>query len=169
MLLIFFLGEAYVLRVMDTTRSTYVSSGDPKNEFLMQLDKASENLRLFKADVLDSGTLAAAFAGCEGVFHMASPVPEDKMVDPEVRYTYTTLITIICASSSLHRCKLHRNPRLVASTKINFTSMYIRNNRTNRPSFPYVSLIADFRENINQGLIVSLVSLFSNGPDCQDR
>lgn len=56
---------------------------DPKNEFLMQLDKASENLRLFKADVLDSGTLAAAFAGCEGVFHMASPVPEDKIVDPE--------------------------------------------------------------------------------------
>lgn len=59
-------------------------SGDPKNAFLKQLDGASENLRLFKADVLDYGTLAAAFAGCEGVFHPATPVPGDKHVDPEV-------------------------------------------------------------------------------------
>jgi len=85
-----------VLRVSVMEISAFVS-GDPKNEFLMQLDKASENLRVFKADVLDSGTLVAAFAGCEGVFHMASPVPGDKIVDPEVRYT-TTLITIISAS-----------------------------------------------------------------------
>lgn len=59
--------------------------GDPKNAFLAQLDGASGNLRLFKADVLDYGTLAAAFAGCEGVFHPATPVPGDKLVDPEVR------------------------------------------------------------------------------------
>ncbi|KAF0929230.1 hypothetical protein E2562_016458 [Oryza meyeriana var. granulata] len=56
---------------------------DPKNAFLKQLDKAPENLHLFKADVLDGGTLTAAFAGCEGVFHPATPVPEQKMVDPE--------------------------------------------------------------------------------------
>ncbi|KAJ1275547.1 hypothetical protein BS78_05G144100 [Paspalum vaginatum] len=56
---------------------------DPKNKFLMQLDGASENLQLFKADVLDLDTLVAAFTGCDGVFHMASPVPEDKIVDPE--------------------------------------------------------------------------------------
>ncbi|TVU10060.1 hypothetical protein EJB05_43566, partial [Eragrostis curvula] len=57
----------------------------PKNAFLEQLDNASENLRLFKADVLDYGTLTAAFAGCDGVFHPASPVPGDKMKDPEER------------------------------------------------------------------------------------
>ncbi|KAG8057229.1 hypothetical protein GUJ93_ZPchr0002g23218 [Zizania palustris] len=56
---------------------------DPKNTFLKQLEKAPENLSLFKADVLDGDSLRAAFAGCEGVFHPASPVPDDKTVDPE--------------------------------------------------------------------------------------
>jgi len=56
---------------------------DPKNAFLTELDGAPGNLRLFKADTLDYDTLAAAFAGCEGVFHVATPVPEQKMVDPE--------------------------------------------------------------------------------------
>ncbi|CAM0952042.1 unnamed protein product [Alopecurus aequalis] len=49
----------------------------------MELDGAAESLRLFKADVLDSAALAAAVEGCEGVFHVASPVPADKIVDPE--------------------------------------------------------------------------------------
>ncbi|KAI4989739.1 hypothetical protein ZWY2020_038102 [Hordeum vulgare] len=56
---------------------------DSKNAHLMQLDGAAENLRLFKADVLDSAALAAAVEGCEGVFHVASPVPADKILDPE--------------------------------------------------------------------------------------
>ncbi|XP_015610688.1 cinnamoyl-CoA reductase 1-like isoform X2 [Oryza sativa Japonica Group] len=56
---------------------------DPKNAFLKQLENATENLQLFKADVLDGGSLTAAFAGCEGVFHPATPVPEEQMVDPE--------------------------------------------------------------------------------------
>jgi nucleoside-diphosphate-sugar epimerase len=59
-------------------------SGDPKNAHLKQLDGAAEGLRLFKADVLDRAALAAAVQGCEGVFHVASPVPADKIVDPEV-------------------------------------------------------------------------------------
>uniref|UniRef100_A0A0E0M2U7 NAD-dependent epimerase/dehydratase domain-containing protein n=1 Tax=Oryza punctata TaxID=4537 RepID=A0A0E0M2U7_ORYPU len=56
---------------------------DPKNAFLKQLENAPENLRQFKADVLDGRSLTAAFAGCEGVFHPATPVPEHKTVDPE--------------------------------------------------------------------------------------
>jgi nucleoside-diphosphate-sugar epimerase len=58
-------------------------SGDPKNVHLKQLDKAPENLRLFKADVLDYDTLTSAIDGCDGVFHLATPVPENKIVDPE--------------------------------------------------------------------------------------
>ncbi|XP_044949818.1 phenylacetaldehyde reductase-like [Hordeum vulgare subsp. vulgare] len=56
---------------------------DQKNAHLMQLDGAAESLSLFKADVLDRAALAAAAAGCQGVFHVASPVPADKTVDPE--------------------------------------------------------------------------------------
>jgi len=59
------------------------ASGDPKNAHLRRLEGAPESLLLFKADVLDRDALAAAVAGCEGVFHVASPVPADKVVDPE--------------------------------------------------------------------------------------
>ncbi|AQL04891.1 Dihydroflavonol-4-reductase [Zea mays] len=43
--------------------------GDAKNAHLLGLDGAAERLRLFKADLLDFGSLAAAIAGCDGVFH----------------------------------------------------------------------------------------------------
>ncbi|XP_037442389.1 cinnamoyl-CoA reductase 1-like [Triticum dicoccoides] len=56
---------------------------DPKNVHLKQMDEARENLHLLKADVLDYDALTRAFEGCEGVFHLATPVPEDKIVDPE--------------------------------------------------------------------------------------
>ena len=49
----------------------------------MQLDGAPANLRLIKADMLDYDSVAAAFAGCQGVFHVATPVPEHKIVDPQ--------------------------------------------------------------------------------------
>nr|CAB3453804.1 unnamed protein product [Digitaria exilis] len=53
---------------------------NPKNAHLRLLEGAPERLLLFKADVLDRDALAAAIAGCQGVFHVASPVPADKKV-----------------------------------------------------------------------------------------
>ncbi|EEE69966.1 hypothetical protein OsJ_29856 [Oryza sativa Japonica Group] len=61
---------------------------DPKNAFLKQLENATENLQLFKADVLDGGSLTAAFAGCEGVFHPATP---KEMMAPAVKGTRNML------------------------------------------------------------------------------
>lgn len=48
------------------------------------LENASENLELFKADLLDYDAMAAAIVGCQGVFHVATPVPSGKITDPEV-------------------------------------------------------------------------------------
>ena len=76
-------GGAVVLMAVETV------SGDPKNAHLCRLDGAAGNLRLFKADVLHPDALAAAVAGCEGVFHAASPVPSVKVADPEAS-TYLT-------------------------------------------------------------------------------
>lgn len=69
-------------------------SGDPKNAHLGRLDGAAGNLRLFKADMLDPDALATAVAGCEGVFHVASPVPSVKAVDPEAR-TYLNSVHLL--------------------------------------------------------------------------
>lgn len=83
-------GSTYLLKVsrLRYHRVIISLSGDPKNACLKQLDKAQENLHLFMADVLDYDALTAAFARCEGVFHVASPVPIDKMVDKEASTPY---------------------------------------------------------------------------------
>lgn len=48
------------------------------------LEGAEERLQLVKADLLDYDSVAAAIAGCEGVFHVACPVPSGRSTDPEV-------------------------------------------------------------------------------------
>ncbi|XP_076924744.1 cinnamoyl-CoA reductase 1-like [Bidens hawaiensis] len=57
---------------------------DEKYAHLKNLEKASENLKLFKADLLNGESLRAAITGCDGVFHTASPVPYISILDPEV-------------------------------------------------------------------------------------
>ncbi|XP_037456420.1 uncharacterized protein LOC119327418 isoform X2 [Triticum dicoccoides] len=57
--------------------------GNPKNDHLRTLDGAGEQLRLFNVDVLDYASVASAVAGCAGVFHVASPCPATKSMNPE--------------------------------------------------------------------------------------
>uniref|UniRef100_A0A453L590 NAD-dependent epimerase/dehydratase domain-containing protein n=1 Tax=Aegilops tauschii subsp. strangulata TaxID=200361 RepID=A0A453L590_AEGTS len=71
---------------------------DPKNAFLAELDGAPANLRLFKADMLDYETVAAAFAGCEGVFHVATP---KEMMEPAVKGTMNVLKA--CSATKVHK------------------------------------------------------------------
>ncbi|XP_051188449.1 cinnamoyl-CoA reductase 1 [Lolium perenne] len=88
--------------------ATVRDPGDPKNAFLMQLDGAPANLRLIKADMLDYDTVAAAFAGCQGVFHVATPVPEHKIVDPQKEMMEPTVkgtMNVLKASSAM---KVHK-------------------------------------------------------------
>ncbi|KAM1023926.1 hypothetical protein ACFX2I_037145 [Malus domestica] len=60
------------------------NAANDKHAHLKKLDKASENLKLFKADLLDYESLRTAIQGCDGVFHVASPVPYDPVPNPEV-------------------------------------------------------------------------------------
>lgn len=60
------------------------ASGVGKNAHLTALEGSGERLQLVKADILDYSSVESAIAGCEGVFHVASPVPYGKPSDPEV-------------------------------------------------------------------------------------
>uniref|UniRef100_A0A0E0JH83 NAD-dependent epimerase/dehydratase domain-containing protein n=1 Tax=Oryza punctata TaxID=4537 RepID=A0A0E0JH83_ORYPU len=55
---------------------------DIKNAHLYVLDGGREGLSLYRADVLDRNSLRAAFALCDGVFHVASPVSNDPELLP---------------------------------------------------------------------------------------
>ncbi|CAL5048767.1 unnamed protein product [Urochloa decumbens] len=71
-----------------TVHGTVRDPGDVKNAHLAALGGAAERLRLFRADVLDSGAVAAAVAGCDGVFHVASPA---ELLAPAVTGTMNVL------------------------------------------------------------------------------
>jgi len=73
---------------------TKMVPGGEKNAHLKNLDNAFENLQLFSADVLDYNTVAAAISGCEGVFHVASPVPSTKALNPEARTLVFSVIIL---------------------------------------------------------------------------
>ncbi|KAL6603811.1 hypothetical protein ACP70R_044172 [Stipagrostis hirtigluma subsp. patula] len=68
-----------------TVHGTVRDPGDAKNAHLPALDGAAERLRLFRADLLDPGRVEAAVAGCDGVFHVASPVLATAATNPEVQ------------------------------------------------------------------------------------
>ncbi|CAL5063662.1 unnamed protein product [Urochloa decumbens] len=58
---------------------------DKKTAHLKRLENAAGNLRIFKADLLDYDAMSAAVVGCQGVFHVATPVPSEKLTDPELQ------------------------------------------------------------------------------------
>ncbi|KAL9395340.1 hypothetical protein Peur_009593 [Populus x canadensis] len=82
-----FLGS-WLLKVLLSknylVHGTVRDPADEKYAHWKTIDKASENLKLFKADLLDYNSLCSAIKGCEGVFHVASPVPSSTVPNPEV-------------------------------------------------------------------------------------
>jgi hypothetical protein len=74
-------------------------SGDNKTAHLKRLENASENLKLFKADVLDYDAMAGAVAGCQGVFHVATPVPSGKITDPEASFFFCNIRLLLITNN----------------------------------------------------------------------
>ncbi|XP_011625419.1 cinnamoyl-CoA reductase 2-like [Amborella trichopoda] len=66
-----------------TVHGTVRNPDDERNAHLKKFENASTNLRLFKADLLDNNAISSAISGCQGVFHVASPVPPGNVPDPE--------------------------------------------------------------------------------------
>jgi cinnamoyl-CoA reductase len=54
-----------------------LSSEDPKNGHLKELEGAKERLTLHKVDLLDLQSIQSVIHGCHGVFHTASPVTDN--------------------------------------------------------------------------------------------
>lgn len=67
-----------------------------KVKHLLDLPKASTHLTLLKADLNEEGSFDEAIKGCEGVFHVATPMDFESK-DPEViRYPLFFFLGIFC-------------------------------------------------------------------------
>ncbi|GAU35705.1 hypothetical protein TSUD_258800 [Trifolium subterraneum] len=61
-----------------------LGTGSRKYEHLLKLERASENLKLFEADILNYESVYKAIVGCSSVFHVATAVPSTVVSNPEV-------------------------------------------------------------------------------------
>ena len=70
-----------------------------KTSHLHALDGAKERLHLFKANLLEDGAFDLVVDGCEGVFHVASPVslsandPLVNLLQTITLFNYTAVFT----------------------------------------------------------------------------
>lgn len=97
-----YVGGVLVQQLLEAGLTIHCPVRDPTNEkkieHLKNL-KGGENLKFFKADLLDEGSYAKSMEGCSVVFHVASPfntsVPPGKeqemLIDPAVKGTLNVL------------------------------------------------------------------------------
>ncbi|KAL1569486.1 alcohol dehydrogenase (NADP(+)) [Salvia divinorum] len=89
-----FIGSWIVMRLLERgyiVRATFRDPGNLKKvKPLLELAKADTNLTLWKADMNIAGSYDEAVQGCEGVFHMATPMdfesddPENEVIKPTI-------------------------------------------------------------------------------------
>ncbi|KAL5708084.1 hypothetical protein ACHQM5_018918 [Ranunculus cassubicifolius] len=105
-----------------------------KTEHLRLLPGAKERLHLFKADLLDEGSFDSIVAGCDGVFHTASPFkqnvkdPQAELIDPAVKGTLNVLgacaktpsVKRVIVTSSIGAVAYNKKP-LTADTVVDET------------------------------------------------
>jgi anthocyanidin reductase len=96
-----FVASWLVKRLIDKGYTVHATVRDPENRakvrHLLDIPEAGEKLKLFRADLLEEGSFEAAVDGCDGVFHVASPVnfapkdPENDLIKPAVDGTLNVL------------------------------------------------------------------------------
>uniref|UniRef100_A0A7N0V626 Flavanone 4-reductase n=1 Tax=Kalanchoe fedtschenkoi TaxID=63787 RepID=A0A7N0V626_KALFE len=89
-----FIGSWLVMRLLERGYIVRATVRDPENtkkvKHLLDLPKASTNLTLWKADLSIQGSYDDAINGCNGVFHVATPMdfestdPENEVIKPTV-------------------------------------------------------------------------------------
>lgn len=97
-----YLAGWIVCQLLEQGRTVHAAVRDPENARKLAPLRALESespgrLRFFKSDLLDEGSYAEAMAGCEVVFHTASPFalsvenPQRDLVDPALLGTRNVL------------------------------------------------------------------------------
>ncbi|KAL3527125.1 hypothetical protein ACH5RR_011781 [Cinchona calisaya] len=104
-----FIGSWLVMRLLErgyVVRATVRDPGNMKKvKHLLELPKASTHLTLWKADMTEEGSFDEAIQGCEGVFHVATPMdfeskdPENEVIKPTIDGVLSIIRSCVKAKS----------------------------------------------------------------------
>eukprot|EP01018_Ginkgo_biloba_P008574 Gb_26459 [translate_table: standard] len=104
-----FVGSWLVMRLLQHGYVVRATVRDPENpvktKHLLDLPGAKHRLTLWKADLDDEGSFDAAIDGCEGVFHVATPMdfesqdPENEIIRPTINGTLNVMRSCAKAKS----------------------------------------------------------------------
>uniref|UniRef100_A0A0D6QR01 NAD-dependent epimerase/dehydratase domain-containing protein n=1 Tax=Araucaria cunninghamii TaxID=56994 RepID=A0A0D6QR01_ARACU len=96
-----FMASWLVKRLLEKGYTVHATARDPDNKakvsHLLGLPGADERLKLFRAELSEDGSFDAAVAGCDGVFHVATPTefapkdPENDLIKPAIEGTLNVL------------------------------------------------------------------------------
>jgi cinnamoyl-CoA reductase len=88
--------------------AAYGFEADRRVAHLAALQGAKDRLSMCRADLLDCGSLRAAFRGCHGVFHIASPLANDPVSTYSFQYYHGTG-EVLAYLLNIRRCVICRN------------------------------------------------------------
>ncbi|OIS98434.1 PREDICTED: dihydroflavonol 4-reductase-like isoform X1 [Nicotiana attenuata] len=90
-----FIGSWLVMKLLQRGYNVHATVRDPENKnkvkHLWELPKADSKLTLWKAELTEEGSFDEAIHGCQGVFHVATPMdfdskdPENEVIKPTIR------------------------------------------------------------------------------------
>jgi len=127
-----YIGSWLVKNLLQRGYTVNATVRDPENEAttgpLLSLPGAAERLKLFRADLCQEGAFDSAVEGCEGVFHLASPMgssesSEDEFVQPALKGVLNVLNAcsraksvrrVVYTSSVAAACPLNEEGRLIS-------------------------------------------------------
>ncbi|KAI3519234.1 hypothetical protein L1887_08261 [Cichorium endivia] len=122
-----YIGSWLVMKLLERGYIVRATVRDPGNikkvKHLLELPKAEKNLTLWKADLTEEGSFDEAIEGCQGVFHVATPMdfqskdPENEIIKPTIEGVLSIIRSCVKAktvkklvfTSSAGTVNVHKN------------------------------------------------------------
>lgn len=180
-----YIGSWLVKLLLQRGYTVHATLRNPKSEAqtgpLLSLPGAAERLKLFQAELSEEGSFDSAVEGCEGMFHVASPMDfsktsEDDFVQPALQGVLNVLKScsraksvrrVVYTSSGAAACPLNEEGELISGSSLDesrWTPVDFMRRKAQPASFYYLSKTLAEKAALDYGLTSGQMEVVSIGP-----